>query len=671
MHKKNCEVYHSGWLVKSPPNPRGSIFKARWRRRWFTLLQGELPGQYFLEYYTDSTCRRRKGIIDLDQVEQVDAGLSLDRASIKFQWMFDMKTPSRTYYLAADTERDMRDWVMVICQVCNLQETDEKNTANESISPSTTQYNDFLVREIPNDSTNTETSSNSKELVSQMGQLSLCNDKDYENGDFLNKFQSDNNNHQSPTTYINLSENTLSSGKIIKQSISNSTLSSTSTVISHPTTKSTGAIKKIPDKIDLKRDDKINNNLIKEHSTSYSSSGPYIPLSDCFSGSPVLFKNESDPKTPLNSLDPKFYDNPRSHITNIGLNLTDDQPNSPKRTNIQQQQTPTLQKHGKQCLNSSPTDSEGGSTDEEWSEPKTNEARKTRPSDSSMENETIITAGQSYMRMSIQNPIPLPPKRISLVLDKKQESSDTEENASPIGPKDRSAFVNEESYDVPRCYFRPPLSGSHRDIDTMTPLSTGHIMTSTPNLIHSGMLEKNFYSNAPPREPNVFRFDVESIAMPPPEVNRTLKPKKNGFGVINNAQAAPIVDRKLKPTTLPKPQVIVGTNSLKRRGPETISLSEVDDSLLNESIASNHSFGLSPKTPDRLQYLDLDHTNSPQKNPFGSIASNMTSLDISFNGSIKGEGPTYTTVDFVKTDAFNRVREDSEMTRASKSRMKN
>jgi hypothetical protein len=79
---------------------------------------------------------------------------------------------------------------------------------------------------------------------------------------------------------------------------------------------------------------------------------------------------------------------------------------------------------------------------------------------------------------------------------------------------------------------------------------------------------------------------------------------------------------------------------------------------------------LSPKTPDRLQYLDLDHTNSPQKNPFGSIASNMPGLDISLNGSIK-EGPTYTTVDFVKTDAFNRVREDSEMTRASKSRMKN
>ena len=90
---------------------------------------------------------------------------------------------------------------------------------------------------------------------------------------------------------------------------------------------------------------------------------------------------------------------------------------------------------------------------------------------------------------------------------------------------------------------------------------------------------------------------------------------------------------------------------------------------------------MSPKTPskceDRLQYLDLDHTSSPQKSTYGSvasmsIASNMPSLDMSLNGSIKdAPGINYTTVDFLKTDAFNRVREDSEMTRASKSRMKN
>lgn len=105
---------------------------------------------------------------------------------------------------------------------------------------------------------------------------------------------------------------------------------------------------------------------------------------------------------------------------------------------------------------------------------------------------------------------------------------------------------------------------------------------------------------------------------------------------------------------------------------------------------SNQSFGISPKTPnskaladDRLQYLDLDHTSSPQKVssiPSTSVSSNIASLDNSLTSAASlaggskdkdGPGVAYTTVDFLKTDAFNRVREDSELTRASKSRMKN
>ena len=50
----------------------------------------------------------------------------------------------------------------------------------------------------------------------------------------------------------------------------------------------TGATKKIPENLKLRSDDKINNNNNTEEISSYRASGPYIPLSDCFSGSPVL-----------------------------------------------------------------------------------------------------------------------------------------------------------------------------------------------------------------------------------------------------------------------------------------------------------------------------------------------------------------------------------------------
>lgn len=99
----------------------------RWRRRWFLLTNsGELPGQYILTYYTDRNCRKFKGIINLDQCEQVDLGLKLD-GKLKFDHVFDIKTPSRTYYLAADTETEMKNWVTCICKVCGLKSTNEED----------------------------------------------------------------------------------------------------------------------------------------------------------------------------------------------------------------------------------------------------------------------------------------------------------------------------------------------------------------------------------------------------------------------------------------------------------------------------------------------------------------------------------------------------------------
>lgn len=109
----------------------GGLLEQRWRRRWFTLKQGEIPEQFCLEYYADSKCRKLKGVIDLDQCEQVDCGLRLENRKQKFQFMFDIKTPKRTYYLAADSETVMRDWVNCICQVCHLHDTKQSQGRNK------------------------------------------------------------------------------------------------------------------------------------------------------------------------------------------------------------------------------------------------------------------------------------------------------------------------------------------------------------------------------------------------------------------------------------------------------------------------------------------------------------------------------------------------------------
>nr|XP_027205675.1 GRB2-associated-binding protein 3-like [Dermatophagoides pteronyssinus] len=116
----NQQIVHAGWLIKSPPEKR--IWKTKWRRRWFVLKpSGQIPGQYVLEYYTDSTCKKLKGQIDLDQCEQVDAGLQLEIRKQNYDNMFDLRTSRRTYYLVAGCEDEMNKWVECICSVCGLK----------------------------------------------------------------------------------------------------------------------------------------------------------------------------------------------------------------------------------------------------------------------------------------------------------------------------------------------------------------------------------------------------------------------------------------------------------------------------------------------------------------------------------------------------------------------
>ncbi|XP_075990967.1 daughter of sevenless isoform X2 [Anticarsia gemmatalis] len=124
-------IVFEGWLTKSPPSKR--IWRTKWRRRWFALRQsGELPGQYFLDYYADRNCRRLKGTINLDLCEQVDAGLHMERAGNGLDpklrgCVFTIQTQSRTYHLEAESELEMNRWVDAICKVCGLRATEDTN----------------------------------------------------------------------------------------------------------------------------------------------------------------------------------------------------------------------------------------------------------------------------------------------------------------------------------------------------------------------------------------------------------------------------------------------------------------------------------------------------------------------------------------------------------------
>ncbi|XP_045510165.1 uncharacterized protein LOC123705444 isoform X2 [Colias croceus] len=116
-----------GWLTKSPPHR--SIFKTKWRKRWFSLRQSnDLPGQYFLDYYGERSCRRLKGSINLDLCEQVDAGLMTQNSNTQLDpaergCVFSIQTKERTYHLEAACEEDMEKWVDAICRVCGLRAT--------------------------------------------------------------------------------------------------------------------------------------------------------------------------------------------------------------------------------------------------------------------------------------------------------------------------------------------------------------------------------------------------------------------------------------------------------------------------------------------------------------------------------------------------------------------
>ncbi|XP_034482762.1 protein daughter of sevenless [Drosophila innubila] len=670
-------TFHEGWLIKSPPTKR--IWRARWRRRWFTLKQGEIPEQFCLEYYTDQYCRKLKGVIDLDQCEQVDCGLRLENRKQKFQYMFDIKTPKRTYYLAAETEASMRDWVNCICQVCHLHDTKQSNelplgataastaaaaaaaaaaaTADENRSA---QQHTSSSGALSNSTQNTTTTSlhssagtmaNSllrqrSAVIDQQPQCSNNNsDSVYVNTDYNNRETLLCDAHfdqqqllsaaqqqppPSPATALYLNQSALIQAQAQAAAMEQQQQqqqAQAQAAAARLAVNSNGVVRKLPEHLVLTQQTLLEA-MAQQHSSVQASpalstaSGPYIPISECFTGSPKLLPDgHAAAAGALNNLDPKFYDTPRSH-NNIGLNLTNDQSYSPKITNCSLQQLANAS--SKQRSQRSDSDSESVFTDDdEWAHPlplRENVDRSTRPSDSSIENESfVLTYSQRFSKMpedgaalapsaadkhskligaitntaadgagehhTLEKLAKVLKNKNNLILDFKENEklsrdlpqlSDTE-NTSPaiVARRHANSSLIEESYDIPRSHQLPYCNVGQLlgERPVTSPHNSNPIAASTPNLMADASAAPIVNpSSAAPHPATATNSPTSARTLPRPHCYTNAAPTRMEGNVFRydfiEQTDCPPVNRKLKPKVANPPPEMTHKTTMEDKPPE-------------------------------------------------------------------------------------------------------
>ncbi|KAH1019621.1 hypothetical protein HUJ04_009413 [Dendroctonus ponderosae] len=601
MAKSPEEVVFEGWLTKSPPTKR--IWRAKWRRRWFLLTHsGNIPGQYVLTYYTDRNRRKLKGVIDLDHCEQVDLGLKLEERKLKFDHIFGIKTPNRTYYLAADTEEEMKSWVTCICRVCSLKCTNEDEDVN-----------------IPMNSTDIE--------------------------------------------------------------------------ITEENANRTGAIGATPP-------------------VSPVSTSPYIPISECITGkSPIFDLKDFKSLLEYNQRHSSRYtaqnDMYEFHSQNSYVNLSQD----PGRNYVNDVQDPrfydcprqlTPQKGGRQDVGSplqSPTASDNVFNDEEWVQRNVDSDLSRRLSssvDESMDPDPEPVAAQKSIRL-VDAPHTLPPPRppksshvntaaylnLAPTPTKKSRGNENEDQSGQVETK----VISDDMYDFPRshtyeaeaskgtlqrrhCYNNAAptkcAEGTVFHYDVSPKPSTSSItsvfrydLEATQNLepsspAHSHSSSTAAYSNLP--SPLL----SESQLMPPPTVNRDLKPRRKLSDTLSTSSyneppsprtLAPSVDRKLKPPTplqeanMRKSFHLSEEDGIRkiRAAPSPTPPGQIDDTYQNQDSYQYLS--------NRMQYLDLD-LEGAASNSGSKVLPKASETDT-----------VYKKVDFRKTEAFNITRNNLEKER--------
>ncbi|XP_052456661.1 GRB2-associated-binding protein 1 isoform X7 [Carassius gibelio] len=125
------DVVYTGWLRKSPPEKK--LRRYAWKKRWFVLRSGRLSGDPdVLEYFKNDHAKKPIRVIDLNLCEQVDAGLSFNKKDLEHSFIFDIKTIDRIFYLVADTEEEMNNWVRCICEICGFNPTESGDSGKIS-----------------------------------------------------------------------------------------------------------------------------------------------------------------------------------------------------------------------------------------------------------------------------------------------------------------------------------------------------------------------------------------------------------------------------------------------------------------------------------------------------------------------------------------------------------
>jgi myosin VI len=134
LEKTATKPLKTGWLMKrGGRNPDG-----RWQKRWFVLKSN------FVAYYRDPKDRKPSGLVDIEQARVYrSAAKPKKKSSKKEQFCFELDVPLRTYYIRADSEESLVEWMRAInlakarhlgTVTIDLNETSVQNARNIQVS---------------------------------------------------------------------------------------------------------------------------------------------------------------------------------------------------------------------------------------------------------------------------------------------------------------------------------------------------------------------------------------------------------------------------------------------------------------------------------------------------------------------------------------------------------